>query len=303
MDKQLVMVLGVTGKLGSLVAKQLRTDNSTKLRVTTRRPEQIGSLKSEYGDAVLLDLDDPRTFPAALQGVDRLFLLTGYTVDMLVQAKCLTDATIEAGVKHIVQLGVFTPQRACSDPHFAWHQLIQSYIRESGIPWTFLHPNVFMQNLLEPPTAQPGQINWWGKDCNFGWVALEDVAEAAAKILKDGPAVHNGKDYWFSTESLNIEAAAKIIGDVIKFPLQTPSLGPDDMAQGMKMLGITDIYFTKGAVEFFRQVLDGRIANVGDVRDDFPKLIGRTGTTLKDWAELHKEDLVTKYKQPVGSKV
>lgn len=36
-----------------------------------------------------------------------------------------------------------------------------------------------------------------------------------------------------------------------------------------KDLGITDVYFTKGAVEFFRQVVDGRMAYVGDVRDDY----------------------------------
>jgi NAD(P)H dehydrogenase (quinone) len=298
MDKPVVMVLGVTGKLGGLVAKQLRADSSIKLRVTTRRPEQIESLASDYGEAVLLDLDDARSFPAALKGVDRLFLLTGYTVDMLVQAKSLTDAAIDAGVKHIVQLGVFTPKRECSDPHFAWHQLIQSYIRESGIPWTFLHPNVFMQNLLDPFIAQPGQVNWYGMDYKLGWIALEDVAEATAKILQEGPAIHNKQDYWFSTESLNIQEAAKIVGDVTKLPVHAPLLGPDVMVQGMQMLGITDAYFTRGVVEFFRQIVDGRMAYVGDVRDDLPKLIGRTGMTLKDWAQLHKDDLVQSYQQP-----
>jgi NAD(P)H dehydrogenase (quinone) len=295
MNKPVVMVLGVTGKLGGLVAKQLRADDSISLRVTTRRQEQIESLAGEYGEAVLLDLDDSRSFPAALKGVDRLFLLTGYTVDMLVQAKSLTDAAIDAGVKHIVQLGVFTPKRDCSDPHFAWHQLIQSYIRESGIAWTFLHPNVFMQNLLDPPVAQPGQINWYSMDRKLGWIALEDVAEATAKILKEGPVVHNKQDYWFSTESLNIQDIAKIIGDATKLPVHAPLLGPDVMVQGMQALGITDVYFTKGAVEFFRQVVDGRMAYVGDVRDDLPKLIGRSGMTFKDWAQLHQDDLVKSY--------
>jgi len=49
-----------------------------------------------------------------------LFLLTGYTVDMLVQSKTLVDAAKKAGVRHIVHQGVFG-QWDCTDPHFAWH--------------------------------------------------------------------------------------------------------------------------------------------------------------------------------------
>lgn len=302
MDKPVVMVLGVTGKLGGLVAKELKSDSSVSLRVTTRRPEQIGTLKATYGDAVFLDLDDPRSFAGSLKGVDRLFILTGYTVDMLVQAKSLVDAAVEAGVKHIVQLGVFTPKRECSDPHFAWHQLIQSYIRESGIAWTFLHPNVFMQNLLDPPVAQPGQINWWGKDRKFGWIALEDVAAAAAKILKEGPDTHLKQDYWFSTESHNIQEVAQTLKEAIGIELKAPSLDPEEMLSLLQTHGVSDVYFTKGAVEFFRQVIDGRMAYVGDVRDDLPKLIGRTGITLRDWAVLHQKELEASYRLPAAAK-
>src|SRR5260370_18610182 len=44
-----------------------------------------------------LDLDDARTFPAALEGIDRLFLLTGYTIAMVHQSKTLVDAAAECG--------------------------------------------------------------------------------------------------------------------------------------------------------------------------------------------------------------
>jgi hypothetical protein len=54
---------------------------------------------------VLLDLDEPRTFGAALSGVDRVFLLNGYSVEMLVQSKTLVDAARKAGVQRIVHLG------------------------------------------------------------------------------------------------------------------------------------------------------------------------------------------------------
>ena len=143
MNKPIVLVLGVTGQLGKLIADKICNTDAATLRVASRKKEQLETLKQKYGQAVYLDLDDPRTFPEALKNVDRLFLLTGYTVNMLVQSKAMVDASKKAGVKHSVHLGVFTPQFDCYDPHFAWHQMVEAYIKESGIPYTFLHPNVF----------------------------------------------------------------------------------------------------------------------------------------------------------------
>jgi hypothetical protein len=80
------------------------------------RPERCLALQQEGRDALLLDLDQPNTFAAALRGVDhRVFLLTGYTVAMLVQSKTFVDAAKKARVQHIVHLGVFG-HWDCTDP-------------------------------------------------------------------------------------------------------------------------------------------------------------------------------------------
>ena len=147
MSKPTVLLLGVTGQLGNLIAEKLRSDKSISLRVCARDDKKLSRLRSEFEQAVKLDLDDPRTFGSALEGVDRVFLLTGYTFAMVTQSKTFVDAARKAKVQHLVHLGVFTPEFDCTDPHFAWHQMIEAYIKQSGIPWTFLHPNVFMQNL------------------------------------------------------------------------------------------------------------------------------------------------------------
>jgi uncharacterized protein YbjT (DUF2867 family) len=58
----------------------------------------VDELRAAGRDAVRLDLDDPSTFAHALHGVDRVYLLTGYTVAMLTQSKTLVDAAVKAGV-------------------------------------------------------------------------------------------------------------------------------------------------------------------------------------------------------------
>jgi NAD(P)H dehydrogenase (quinone) len=113
-----VLLLGVTGQLGKLIAQKLRNDKSITLRVCARDDNKLSKLRSEFEQAVKLDLDEPRTFESALEGVDRAFLLTGYTFGMVTQSKTFVDAARKANVKHLVQLGVFTPEFDCTDPHF-----------------------------------------------------------------------------------------------------------------------------------------------------------------------------------------
>ncbi len=293
MSKPRVLVLGATGQLGTLIAERLRNNDAISLTVTSRKSEQLSTLKEKYGHAVYLDLDDPRTFAAALKGVERLFLLTGYTVDMLVQSKAIVDAAKKAGIQHIVHLGVFTPKADCYDSHFAWHQMVEVYIKASGISYTFLHPNVFMQNLTGfYSVAKNGKVRWYINDKKLGWIALEDVAEAATKILIEGPSKHHGIDYWFSTESLNTQEVAHVLSDVTgqRFiaDMQPPEQFIKDFGADRKYI---DPYFI-GVEQFFKQVADGRMAYISEVRDDLPQLIGRKGMTLKEWAKLHKEELL-----------
>ena len=288
-----VLVLGSTGQLGALVADALMKDDRVQLRVTSRRRDQLQSLGERFAaDAVLLDLDDPRTFPEALAGVDVVFLITGYTVDMLVQSKAMVDAAVVAGVKHIVHLSVFTPRPDAYDPHLAWHQMVEAYIKVSGIPWTFLHPNCFMQNWTGfYGMVRDGVVRSYSEDNRLGWVALEDVADAAAVVLAD-PEPHAGKDFWFSTEAANIAEIADVISDVtgraFKADVQSSAQFIADMDTDRRTL---DPYFL--AVEqFYEQLNDGRLSYFGDVRDDLPLLVGRPGTSIREWVTLHRDELL-----------
>src|SRR2546426_85514 len=142
-----VLVLGVTGQVGKRVATNLKRKKAT-FSVGSRRKANLKELADQFGASRFIDLDDPRTFDEALNNVTSIFLITGYTVDMLVQSKSLIDAAKRSGVNHIVHLGAFTTDHDSYATVFAWHQMIEAYLRNSGVAWTNLHPNMFMQNLL-----------------------------------------------------------------------------------------------------------------------------------------------------------
>jgi NAD(P)H dehydrogenase (quinone) len=64
---------------------------------------------------------------------------------------------------------------------FAWHQMIEAYLRDSDVAWTNLHPNMFTQNLLSVWSIEGGLYSVYTSKA-IGLTALEDVAEAATSV-------------------------------------------------------------------------------------------------------------------------
>src|SRR5579864_8226891 len=155
-----ILVLGVTGQVGKRIATNLKK-RKAHFSVGSRRKANLEELADQFGASRFIDLDDPRTFDEALRNVSSIFLITGYTVDMLVQSKSLIDAARRNGVKHIVHLGAFTTDRDAYATVFAWHQMIEIYLQASGVAWTNLHPNMFMQNLLGYAAIKGGRYSYY----------------------------------------------------------------------------------------------------------------------------------------------
>jgi uncharacterized protein YbjT (DUF2867 family) len=289
----LVLVTGATGQVGAhLVAAFDRDPGAVTLRLASRKHEQVATWVAEGRDAVLLDLDDPATFAPALAGVDRLFVLTGYSVAMLVQSKTLVDAAVKAGVEHVVHQGVFANWDV-TDPHFAWHVMVERYIESSGISWTHLHPNVFMELLSNMTPVRDGSFSiFWG-DRRVGWIAARDIADVAATVLREGPGRHGGKNYWLSTEVASGPEVADILSEALQTEVRCAVLGPEEFKTSFTTGGVdVETWYADAAVEFTRQVIDGRMGYIGTVRDDVPYVIGRAATTLREWAIENREALI-----------
>jgi len=296
--KPTVLVLGSTGQIGKMIVKELEQSADVQIRLSSRRLEEVERLQREGKDAVYLDMDDPRTFALAMVGVDRLFLLTGYTVAMVTQSKTLVDAAKKAGVKHIVHLGVFA-EWDCTDPHFAWHLMIESYIKASGLAWTHLHPNVFMDNLLNFNALREDSFTlYWGSRA-VGWVAVSDIAAVAAAALGEGPEKHHGRDYWMSTEVLDGTQVAAILSEVTNRTIRCNLKGPEDFKAFINSPGVeVEQWYAEGGLDFMRQVSDGRMGYngrmgyIGTIRDDVPFVLGRPSLTFREWASSHKDEFI-----------
>ena len=101
--------------------------------------------------------------------------------------------------QHMVHLGVFG-HWDCTDPPIAWHQLVETYIEASGITWTHIHPNMFMEQIPKFMKIRNDRFSvFWGSD-RMGWIAWRDIGAVAATVLREGPAKRSGQNYWLSAE-------------------------------------------------------------------------------------------------------
>jgi NAD(P)H dehydrogenase (quinone) len=281
--KPRVLVLGSTGLIGKAIAAEL-DDASDRVEVVrvSRDPDYVERWRAEGRSAVRLDLDDARTFTAALDGIDRLFVMTGYTVAMTHQTKTMTDAAADAGVGHIVHLGIFGNGRS-TDPH------------------------MFMENLLSVFTLRDGRLPWPAGEKPTGWIAGEDIAAVAAKVLIEGPAVHAGKGYWMSTDVLNGVQAAEILSEALGRGIPAEVFTPDEMLEAVAAGLASTPSFMEGhyalsTFEWVRQTYDGRMDYAAISTTTVEELLGRPPIHLAEWAVRHREALLaaaTTIPQPV----
>jgi NAD(P)-dependent dehydrogenase (short-subunit alcohol dehydrogenase family) len=103
-NKPKILVLGATGQVGKNVISHLITNDKVEVIAAARSPEKAKDLGVPV---VYLDLDKPESIAPALKGIDRAFLATGYTIDMMRQSKDFLNIAKKAGAEPAYMKCVF----------------------------------------------------------------------------------------------------------------------------------------------------------------------------------------------------
>jgi uncharacterized protein YbjT (DUF2867 family) len=289
-SKPVALILGATGRTGSHLVRLLEQDrgpDDLELCVAVRKPEQADTFTNRGIQTVHLDLDDLSTYEPALQGVQRLFMITGYTVDMLSQGKNLTDAAKEAGVEYIVHVGTFhQPGRPQTKliRHYIWHQLVETYIEASGIAWTHLHPNAFMQNFFG--AVQDNKLRMFFGHERVGLVDCFDLARVAAAALRE-PDLHARQRYFLSVEALTMTKAAQILSEELGKPITYEPLPASDLRKLPIGQTMEPAYF-ECIVRQMELLQAGKLPDFADVYDNVPQIIGQQPITLREFVRNNR---------------
>ena len=175
-----VLITGATGNIGSEVIKYLM-EKKMPLRALVRDPSKAVKLKEQGIELSCGDLLQPKTLLAALQGIEKAFLVTANDPRQVEMESNFIDAAQKAGVRHIVKLSVMGAGELPSTFQ-QWHRQSEEHLENSGMAWTHLRPNMLMQNMrwFAQMIAQSGVIYNAVGDTKISHVDARDVAAVAA---------------------------------------------------------------------------------------------------------------------------
>ena len=276
-----VLVTGATGNVGRFVVADLLAAG-VPVRAAASTAESVRRAFGDTVEPVALDFTDPATWPAAYRGVPRMFLLRppqlGRPRRQLIPS---LEAARRAGVRQVVLLSLQGAEHNRMVPHHA----IETWLRGSGLAWTFVRASFFMQNLT---TTHRGDIRDRDEirvpagDGATSFVDAADVAAVAAAALLD-PQRHRDRA-WTPTgpAALTYAQVAETLSDVLGRRIRYPRPGALRYALharrtlGMPwvMVGVTTAIYSVARL--------GRAASVtADVRE----VTGRDPLDLRRFAE------------------
>jgi uncharacterized protein YbjT (DUF2867 family) len=164
-----IAVVGGTGTVGRRLVERLRA-----LRHEVRA----------LGRATGFDLDAPSTWGGAFEGARRAFYLTRHgepSPDAL--GATVFEAMRKAGVERVVNLTGFGVERNATSPM----RRLERTLEESGLGFTHLRPNYFLQNFCVGPAhldlLERDEIAMAAGDARFSYIDARDIAAVAAEAL------------------------------------------------------------------------------------------------------------------------
>ncbi|MFD2246078.1 SDR family oxidoreductase [Pontibacter ruber] len=214
--QETILVTGATGSVGREAIKQLSMQD-VKVRAGVHSIIKGENLKRLPGvDVVEMEFTNPDSLHAAFTHVDRVFLVTPFTEGEVEMAKILIDEAKKRGVKYIVRLSAMGADAEPGIQLGRWHREVEAYIEKSGIPYTFLRPAGFMQNLVN---YNAGSIVEEGKfyspvgQGKVGFIDTRDIAAVAVEVLTSER--HEGLAYELTgPEALSHDEMASILSEV-----------------------------------------------------------------------------------------
>lgn len=192
----MIAITGATGQLGHHVIESLlKTVPASQVVAIVRHPAKAATLSQRGITVRQADYSDEAAFTTALQGVEKLLLISSSEVGQrAVQHRNVINAAKTAGVKFIAYTSLLHADRSPLGLHLE-HVETEKMLAGSGIPYTLLRNGWYSENYLAsaPAALEHGVFIGAAGEGKIASATRADYAAAAARVLStDG---HAGKVY------------------------------------------------------------------------------------------------------------
>jgi uncharacterized protein YbjT (DUF2867 family) len=272
-----MILITTAGKVGSEAARLLARQGEP-VRVLVRDPAKAAALVQAGVEVVEGDLEIPATIGAAMKGVSAVLLVSPAVP---AQELNVVGSAVRAGVGHVVKV----TSKASADSPIARRRgqaEIESGLIASGLGYTLLRNNAYMQNFLlsAPSIAKTSSFGSAARDGRVGMIDARDVAAVAAEIAA-APAAHTGKTYWpTGPAAITFADAAEVLSKVIGRPIAFQPLTVEEQTRAMTDIGLPEglAVMNAQAVALFAE------GDADYVTDDVPAILGRPARTFEQFA-------------------
>jgi uncharacterized protein YbjT (DUF2867 family) len=285
----MILITGASGNAGGAVLHEvLKSGGGVRAMVRS----QADTAKVPQGAAaVIADFANQQSLRRALDGVDTVYLVCSPVRELVELESNMIDACREAGVKHIV-LNSALGAGDFSKSFPSWHRKVEDKLKASGIGYTFLRPNGFMQNLIvyfAPSIRADGAFYQSTGTTKISHLDLRDIAVAAARILRS-PSQHAGKIYELNgPEALSYAEVAEKISKATGRNVQYVDIPRDAQRKALLDMGMSDFMVT-ALLELQEYYASGKASRVDGTLES---LIHHAPTTmdafLKEIADQFRE--------------
>jgi uncharacterized protein YbjT (DUF2867 family) len=281
----MILVTGATGKNGVEIIRRL-SGRKERVRAMVRPHNGIlrGAPNAEL-EYVEADFDDPASLRKVLRDVQRAFLVTNSSEHVEERQLRFVDLAREAGVRHIVYLSQL---HAASDSplrFLRYHAAVEEALRRSGMTYTNLRPNLYMQGLLMigRSIASEGRFFAPAGDARVSVVDVHDIAAVAvAALTRSG---HEGKTYDITGPAAltHAEMAAQL-SEALERPVAFVDLPEREFREALRGFGMPD-WQADGLIEDYAHYRRGEASNISSAVKD---VTGETPRPFMTFARDHR---------------
>jgi uncharacterized protein YbjT (DUF2867 family) len=283
-----ILVIGATGTTGKELVRLL-TKSGHETRVTVRPTSRKGELQALGVEVTQADLNDVESLARAMHGIQKIYFATPLVPNMIELSSSIIRAAQSAGVKHLVKLSGGGAEIEL-DAMARWHRAVEKEMEQSGIAYTFLRSNSFMQNFSKfnsHTIRDHGAFYASYGEGKSAWIDVRDIAQVAHRVLTE--EVHRNKAYYLSgPEALSGANIASILstetGKAIKY-VDVPVEAARASMQGAGM----PVEIVDGLLEHYQVMKLGHTAKVSNAVEE---ITGRKATDFAAFARAEKEAFV-----------
>jgi uncharacterized protein YbjT (DUF2867 family) len=254
-----ILLTDPTGTVGNAVVKQLASSGQNIIRVAVDTKDKVDKLR--YADEIAnIDYTRPETIDAALNNVNRLFLRIPPSVEMVDISSSLIGEAKKNGIKFLVKLSTMGADLEPGYTSGRLHRQIEKIIEESGIPYAFLRPNSFMQNLVTRSSQTIKNQNAFylpAGDGKISFVDARDVAAVAVEVLTSNGSQHLNKVYDITgPQALSHDQVAEILSEETDRRISYVDISEEVARNEMKKIGVAN-WFIDNAMELYNMYKSG----------------------------------------------